>query len=239
MRYFLHLSQLDKLTTSNRLSLALGFLSACWLGQPLRCCCWSDHHVFVITQQHLWDMELVRDSEGLLTPRMPHQFPFSVGAVAGSGRCLVSTREIRPGETILTDSAILVGPASPTVCIVCCSSRQAPGYSCSLGQCGSTHGVLLDLFCSLSPISRAWAGLLVRGVGPVDTRSAPPVTMTRTSVTLSRGAATQPICTTSFSPSGLVCSRPGTLRCLSGYCRTWIITKRGTKTRRWGGQRSG
>ena len=68
-------------------------------------------------------MELVRDSEGILRPRLPPQFPFTVGETAVSGRRLVASREIRPGQTILTDSAILVGPASPGVCVVCCSSR--------------------------------------------------------------------------------------------------------------------
>ena len=69
-------------------------------------------------------MDLVRDSEGVLRPSLSSHFPFSVGEKARSGRCLVSRREIRPGETILTDSAILVGPGSHTVCVVCCSSRQ-------------------------------------------------------------------------------------------------------------------
>ena len=84
--------------------------------------------MFIVTEHSVLTMELVRDSEGQLRARMPSQFPFSVGSQSRSGRCLVSSREIRPGETILTDSAILVGPASNNVCIVCCSSRQAsPG----------------------------------------------------------------------------------------------------------------
>ena len=77
-------------------------------------------------------MELVRDSEGILRPRLPPQFPFTVGETAVSGRRLVASREIRPGQTILTDSAILVGPASPGVCVVCCSSRP-PSRQC--GDC--------------------------------------------------------------------------------------------------------
>ena len=72
-------------------------------------------------------MELVRDSEGVLRPSLPSQFPFTVGETASSGRCLVDSREIRPGQTILTDSAILVGPASPGVCVVCCSSSSPSG----------------------------------------------------------------------------------------------------------------
>ena len=69
-------------------------------------------------------MELVRGSLGELVPKLPPQFPFRVSNKPESGRCLVANREIRPEETVLTDSAILLGPASPNVCIVCCSYRQ-------------------------------------------------------------------------------------------------------------------
>ena len=86
-------------------------------------------------------MELVRDSDGILRPRLPPQFPFTVGETAVSGRRLVASREIRPGQTILTDSAILLGPASPGVCVVCCSSsqpsRQCP--DCRHRLCSSCH----------------------------------------------------------------------------------------------------
>ena len=86
-------------------------------------------------------MELVRDSEGILRPRLPPQFPFTVGETAVSGRRLVASREIRPGQTILTDSAILLGPASPGVCVVCCTSsqpsRQCP--DCRHRLCSSCH----------------------------------------------------------------------------------------------------
>jgi len=68
-------------------------------------------------------MDLVRDEYGHLTPVLPSQFPFFVDFKSGAGRCLISNREIRPGETILTDSAIILGPASSVVCVVCCSSR--------------------------------------------------------------------------------------------------------------------
>jgi len=69
-------------------------------------------------------MELVRNTAGELQPELPAQFPFRVGHTPASGRCLISTREIRPEETVLSDSAILLGPASPLVCIVCCCSRS-------------------------------------------------------------------------------------------------------------------
>ena len=68
-------------------------------------------------------MELVRGRDGQLHPVLPPQFPFYVASRPEAGRCLMSTREVRPGEVVLTDSAIILGPASPLVCIVCCSSR--------------------------------------------------------------------------------------------------------------------
>lgn len=91
-------------------------------------------------------MELVRE-EGLLVPVLPPQFPFRVSSRPGCGRSLVAAREIRPGETVLTDSAILLGPASPNVCMMCCTKRgrllQCPGCGhmiCSVCQAAGTHG---------------------------------------------------------------------------------------------------
>ena len=87
------------------------------------------------------DMDLVRAEDGQLTPVLPPQFPFHVTNSPVSGRCVIASREIRPGETILTDSAIILGPASPVVCIVCCSARghrsRCPGCRHVLCQrCG-------------------------------------------------------------------------------------------------------
>ena len=65
----------------------------------------------------------MRGRDGQLYPVLPPQFPFYVASRPEAGRCLMSTREVRPGEVVLTDSAIILGPASPLVCIVCCSSR--------------------------------------------------------------------------------------------------------------------
>ena len=91
-------------------------------------------------------MELVRNSRGELTPQLPSQFPFRVGQTPGQGRCLISNREIRPEETVLSDSAILLGPASPLVCIVCCCFRtecrrcsQCRHLVCEICQVSGTH----------------------------------------------------------------------------------------------------
>lgn len=64
-------------------------------------------------------MELVREEEELVA-QLPSHFPFRVVTSGEKGRALVTTRKIRPEETVLTDSAILLGPASNSVCIVCC-----------------------------------------------------------------------------------------------------------------------
>ena len=79
-------------------------------------------------------MELVRNTKGELTPELPPQFPFRVSSTPSSGRCLITTREIRPEETVLSDSAILLGPASPLVCIVCCCFRPGCGKCASCGH---------------------------------------------------------------------------------------------------------
>jgi len=47
----------------------------------------------------------------------------------------VATREIRPEETVLSDSAILLGPASPHVCIVCCSHKPGTCDGCGHRVC--------------------------------------------------------------------------------------------------------
>ena len=90
-------------------------------------------------------MELVRE-QGRLVPVLPPQFPFRVSSRPGSGRSLVADREIRPGETMLTDSAILLGPASAVVCIVCCSKRgrllRCPGCAhvlCTVCEASGSH----------------------------------------------------------------------------------------------------
>lgn len=80
-------------------------------------------------------MELVRDLDGQLSPHLPPHFPFRVSQTTSSGRCLVATREIRPEETVLSDSAILLGPASPYVCIVCCSHRPGRCDGCGHVLC--------------------------------------------------------------------------------------------------------
>ena len=80
-------------------------------------------------------MELVRNSDGELTPHLPPHFPFRVSHTTASGRCLVATREIRPEETVLSDSAILLGPASPHVCIVCCSHKPGTCDGCGHRVC--------------------------------------------------------------------------------------------------------
>ena len=54
-------------------------------------------------------MELHRDKSGNLEARLPPNFGFQISDVSGSGRCLISNREIRHNETVLTDSAILLG----------------------------------------------------------------------------------------------------------------------------------
>ena len=54
-------------------------------------------------------MELYRDATGSLEARLAPTFPFTVGWREGQGRCLLAAREIRPQQTILTDSAILLG----------------------------------------------------------------------------------------------------------------------------------
>ena len=54
-------------------------------------------------------MELYRSEEGHLEARFPAHFPFQLERRMGEGRCLVATREIRPEETVLTDSAIILG----------------------------------------------------------------------------------------------------------------------------------
>ena len=112
-------------------------------------------------------MELERDGAGLLTASLPPQFPFTVQTRNG-GRCLVASRELRPGEVVLTgillylvmssiilsiqiskqylcqntnviDSALLLGPASSSVCWVCCSApgpSPAPCPACPARLCG-------------------------------------------------------------------------------------------------------
>ncbi len=57
-------------------------------------------------------MELERDETGTLRARLPAAFPFRVGERAGAGRTLLANREIRPQETVLTDSAIILGETS-------------------------------------------------------------------------------------------------------------------------------
>ncbi len=64
-------------------------------------------------------MELERDEAGTLRARLPAAFPFSVGERAGAGRTLLANREIRPQETVLTDSAIILGETSGTSLFVC------------------------------------------------------------------------------------------------------------------------
>ena len=54
-------------------------------------------------------MELFRSGSGHLEARFPAHFPFQLERRVGEGRCLVATREIRPEETVLTDSAIILG----------------------------------------------------------------------------------------------------------------------------------
>ena len=90
-------------------------------------------------------MELVRE-QGRLVPVLPPQFPFRVSSRPGCGRSLVAAREIRPGETVLTDSAILLGPASAVVCIVCCTKRgrllRSPGCGhvlCKVCEAADLH----------------------------------------------------------------------------------------------------
>ena len=88
-------------------------------------------------------MELVRNKLGELTPELPPQFPFRVSHTPSQERCLIANREIRPEETVLSDSAILLGPASPLVCIVCCSSRSG------CGRCPKCRHLLCQI-CSAS-----------------------------------------------------------------------------------------
>jgi len=90
-------------------------------------------------------MELVREAEtGILVPRLPQHFPFVITETKDRGRALFSGREILPDETVLTDSAILLGPASSTVCIVCCSGGAIKLNSCP----GCRHPLCED--CSSS-----------------------------------------------------------------------------------------
>jgi hypothetical protein len=76
-------------------------------------------------------MELERDETGTLRARLPAAFPFRVGERAGAGRTLLANREIRPQETVLTDSAIILGEtrANIVVCLLelslLCSVSQA------------------------------------------------------------------------------------------------------------------
>jgi len=70
--------------------------------------------------------------DGRLQPSLPTHFPFRVAEVKGRGQGLVASREVHPGETLLTDSSILLGPASSNVCIVCCR-----GGECILERCSS------------------------------------------------------------------------------------------------------
>ena len=140
---FPSLSQFAELQVDHQLSLSVSFLPAersegVSLSDPAgvreseRCVCDRERDLRLHHQVQCVGMELVRDPEGVLRPSLPPQFPFTVGETAVSGRRLVASREIRPGQTILTDSAILVGPASPGVCVVCCSSRP-PSRQC--GDC--------------------------------------------------------------------------------------------------------
>ena len=59
-------------------------------------------------------MELYRGKKGTLEARVPKNFPFEICYREGLGRCLFATREIRPEETVLTDSAILLGSYTHT-----------------------------------------------------------------------------------------------------------------------------
>jgi hypothetical protein len=63
-------------------------------------------------------MEPERDETGTLRARLPAAFPFRVGERAGAGRTLLANREIRPQETVLTDSAIILGETSGDI-VVC------------------------------------------------------------------------------------------------------------------------
>ena len=68
-------------------------------------------------------MEFTRDDVGDIVPRLSDRFPFTVSEGGpGEGRCLRTTRDIRPEETVLTDTAVFLGPSSPTACIVCCEA---------------------------------------------------------------------------------------------------------------------
>jgi len=67
-------------------------------------------------------MEFTRDKTGQLEPCLSDRFPFHVETCKGAGRCLRANRGIAPESTVLSDTAVFLGPASAAVCIVCCSN---------------------------------------------------------------------------------------------------------------------
>lgn len=60
----------------------------------------------------------------------------------GVGRVLVASRDVRPGQVVLVDQAVVTGPASraPVVCLECLASR--PAARCQ--HCGWPVGNILS-----------------------------------------------------------------------------------------------
>ena len=63
------------------------------------------------------------------------RFPFRLSSWPGEGRCLVATRDLRPEETVLVETAAVHGPASAAACVVCC-------WDGADGRCGGCGHVL-------------------------------------------------------------------------------------------------
>lgn len=80
-------------------------------------------------------MEFDRTIQGDLSPHLSSRFPFKVDWSPAGGRCLRTTRDILPEETVLTDTCVLLGPGSPSVCIVCCSGGEGRCSGCSHSLC--------------------------------------------------------------------------------------------------------
>ena len=77
-------------------------------------------------------------------------FPFKVSVREGRGKCLVATRDIRPGELILRDKPILQSPYTKTKpqCLQC--ARRVDGsYRCR--KCGFP---MCDLTCANGELHR-------------------------------------------------------------------------------------
>ena len=86
--------------------------------------------------------------------------PFRVSEVAGRGRGLLATRDIRPRETVLVEMAALTGPSLHTgpVCPACLAPLAPPFLPCS--ACGLP---VCSPACQDSPAHRPECKLLQSG----------------------------------------------------------------------------